>query len=521
MGNINNVNLTLNTPESILVAQQPDQGDGVIVLGATFTSGVGGEVINNKNKDQTLSTSLSTAAVINQESLDGVTSLNMLIIDKPTAYERMNDYTGRMLASSVVVAAVKRSINTLKAMNISLYFSVLDEYKPYGRADYLCSFYDNRIHGWSGSGCTRPIKNDKLNRFECSCDHLTTFALTWIPRTQFTPSLGAQDIASIISQSLSILCLLVVLVHASVTRVQIHNLLPLISTASSAVLFIFYIAFIATASSSGFHPYKAGCFTSVSVLMFFVYFFLIFMFCTKLSVSYFGYLRFAWPSSKSSFWKFAVTLIISLFISITAVACAAILESHSSLDTTELYVGQLCWFTPPAIHCFITIPVVILFLLGIVLLITFVARIIQYHRTDGTSHRSRSYARMKWCVLVLLTSFATQALMWLLGPIMLLVNSGSAYALDWFFVIFSGLEGVWSFALYWIIRSGRANELDSAQVAETPKETSSSTPNAPVQTTVDNVYHGSYVERTESERNYQSIQEDVVSGNTAKHKPFQ
>jgi hypothetical protein len=519
MANINDVNLTLNTFESILVAQQPDQGDGVIVLGASFNRDYGGQVVKNNNKNQMLSMPSLTAAVISPESLVGVTSLNMLIIDKPTAYERPNAYTGKRLASSVVVASVTRNSSHPRSMNIALYFSILKEYEPYVDAEYLCSFYDQRTNEWHESGCTKPIRNGRLNRFECHCDHLTTFALTWIPRTRLTISLHALDIALIVSQSISILCFLIVLVHALITRVHAHQLIPLISMASSSTLFIFYIASVANAFTGDSHAYKAECFTSASVLIFLIYFFLILMFCTKLSVCYFGYRRFVWPSSKSTFRKLVVMLVISFFFSSASVACAAILDSHSSFDVTELYAGKICWFTESAVYFFFTIPLCVFLFLCLVLLIMFAVRIIQCHRTVRTNHRSRSYAQMKWCALVLLASFVTQGTGWLLGSITSWVSLAGGNVFGWIFVVCNGLEGVWSIVLYLIIRSGRVNELDQRQVAETPNKATRSIPNAPMETSVANIYHGSYVERTESERNYNSIHEDTVAGNADRPNP--
>ena len=463
MGNINNVNLTRNTPESILVAQQPDQGDGVIVLGVSFTSGVGGEVINNKNKDQALSTSLSTAAVIDPESLDGVTSLNMLIIDKPTAFEKLGNLTNKNLASSVVVAAVKRSSTTSKIMNISLYFSILDEYKPNVSADYLCSFYDNRTNGWNESGCTRPTKNDKLNRFECSCDHLTSFALIWLPKSQSTPYLNAQDIASLVFQSLSILCFLAIIVHGSVShllnssqKMPARDMLPLISCAVTILLFVFYIALGMTVYTR--QPESGTrCFPSASVLMFFVYFFLIFMFCVKTSVGYFNYLRFVLLFPEPSFRGLGVMLIISFFISITWVSFAAGFNSNPSLNITQIYLGKICWFTQDVIYYFVTIPACVFLVLNLCTIILVTKRIVGHARNGTSSHQS--YERMKRCVVLLLSSCITQGLGWIFGPFITFANPTAGNILEWFFVVFNGLEGLWAILLYVVIRSQRLNEM--------------------------------------------------------------
>jgi hypothetical protein len=181
LSKIDNVNLTRNTNDSFLVAQSPNQGNNVTVLGASFQRGIGGTLVQNTNKDNVISSSLSAAAIISNESLSGVTSLNMLIVDKPTTYENMDNASNKTLASSVIVVAVQRNISAFTSMNISLYFQVLPEYKPTVDAAYSCSFYDTNNRRWNDSGCTEPRPTNQSNRYECSCNHLSTFALVWSP----------------------------------------------------------------------------------------------------------------------------------------------------------------------------------------------------------------------------------------------------------------------------------------------------------------------------------------------------
>ncbi|CAF4162778.1 unnamed protein product, partial [Rotaria magnacalcarata] len=44
--NMTNVNEPRNNNDSIIFAKQPDQGNSVMILGASFTTGVGGQVID-------------------------------------------------------------------------------------------------------------------------------------------------------------------------------------------------------------------------------------------------------------------------------------------------------------------------------------------------------------------------------------------------------------------------------------------------------------------------------------------
>lgn len=91
------------------------------------------------------------------------------------------------------------------------------------------------------------------------------------------------------------------------------------------------------------------------------------------------------------------------------------------------------------------------------IIIIFVGKRIIKHARNATSLH-QSYERMKRCVLVLLSSCVTQGIGWLFGPFITLVNPNAGRVLEWFFIIFNGLEGVWSIILYIIIRSQRIDE---------------------------------------------------------------
>ena len=515
--NISNINLTLSTPNSILVARQPDQGNNVIVLGASFNRDVGGEVVDSTNRDQVLKKNVSTAAVISNTSLIGVKSLNILIINTPTIFETLDNVTNKKLASSVVVASLVAEDSTPRRINISLFFQVLTEYRPNASADYFCSFFDDRAHQWNSSGCTTPRLNAEFDRFECSCDHLTSFALIWLPQSALTntssSTLNTQDIASLVFQSLSILCFLAIVVHASITRftnssvrLSAYQLLPLISTASTMVLFVFYIALGMTVYTRKPDSTATRCFTSASVLMFFFYFFLIFMFCVKTSVGYFNYLRFVLLFPEPSFRKLLRMLIISFFIAGIWVSFAAGFNSNSSYNINQLYQRKLCWFSSNVIHYFLTIPVCLFLSVSIITLILVARSIITHVRAATTSHES--YERMKRCVLVLLSSSVTQGIGWLFGPLISLVNPSAGNVLGWFFVIFNGLEGFWSIILYLIIRTKRLDESKRATFVKETEKAKISIPDKYRKTTIDSSDDGNRATTTTSDRYHEGTEDE-------------
>jgi hypothetical protein len=149
-------------------------------------------------------------------------------------------------------------------------------------------------------------------------------------------------------------------------------------------------------------------------------------------------------------------LIISFFSSITWVAFGAGFNSNSSFKITQLYPYKLCWFSRDVIHYFLTIPVCLFLLINIILFILAAIRIINHVQNATSPHQS--YERMKRCVIVLLTSCLTQGIGWIVGPLITVVKAEPAYVLGWFFVVFNGLEGLWTIILYIIIRTQHMDE---------------------------------------------------------------
>ena len=363
------------------------------------------------------------------------------------------------------------------SINITLFFQVLynDSSRINGvNGNYLCSYLDTNTSEWKQFGCYETRYDELYDRYECTCTHLTTFALIWLPKTSQLNYLTAQDIASLIFQSISILSFIAVIIHSLLTRfinpfmsLRPRDLLPLISSASTTILFILFIALIVTVYTRTASQSETKCFLSSTVLMFFVYFFLIFMFCIKTSIGYFNYLRFVHLFPEPSHRKLVILLMISFFIAITSTSFAAGFNSNSSYNITRLYGNKICWFSRDVIYYFMTIPVCIFLLVNLITIIFVGKHIIDHVRRSTSPHQS--YERMKRCVLVLLSSCVTQGIGWLFGPFISFINPTAGEIVGWFFVIFVGLEGVWTILLYMIIRSQHINELK--RVSDTKEQT--------------------------------------------------
>ena len=465
---LGNTSIIAASNSSFLISQPVNQNTGTFLVGAAFTGGSGGGSIINVNRTTgVINSSVTAAATVSNQTLSGVTSIGMYIISQPVLYENIDNSSDKSLVSSVIVASVQR--NNPAPISIELFFKVLPEYAPPSGVDgsFQCSFYDNNTSSWKESGCSLPTYNPTFQRYECNCNHTTSFALIWLPAGSALRasdrSLRPVDIASLVFQSVSIVCFIAIIIHAllircinPLMRLRPSDLLPLISGASTTLLFAFYIALGMTVYTRTSSANETQCFLSSSVLMFFVYFFLIFMFCAKTSVGYFNYLRFVYLFPQPSYRRLFILLLISFLLSIGWTSFAAGFNSNASFHITQLYPYRICWFTRDVIYYFVTIPVCIFLLLNLITMI-FVAKSIINHARNATS-RHQSYERAKRCVLVLLSSCVTQGVGWLLGPFISFVDPAAGQVLEWFFVVFNGLEGVWSILLYIIIRTQRMDE---------------------------------------------------------------
>lgn len=455
LGFISNVDVTISKRSSFLLAKSPYRTGNVIYYGASFISGVGGQEINTTSTN-IYNREISAGIQIHPVHLSTTSSLNILIIDQPISFENF-DYQKRKTACSSMIFIKNRQLTiSSQTVQASLFFTVPERLKPQGSVNYFCSSYDTQSSSWIESGCTLPVWNSFFSRYECSCYQLTSFTLVWSPRNT-SISFESQDIASLVTLSLSISCFLFVIIHAIIFRlwkplnhVQIYELIPLISTASSTILFIFYMALtltVITHSNEQFDTSK--CFRSAQVLVFFVYFFLIMMLGVKSSVAYFNYLRFAilFPDPKPiPLW---ITLAISSILSIIWVSFAAGFGSNPELNIINVYGSKLCWFSRDALMYFVMIPVIIFLCITMITFILVGIKLIRHVR-HGTNTDFR-HLRLLRCIIILVLSSTSQGIGWLFGLFISLIVHDGSLVFTWFFIIFNGLEGFWSLLLYFTV----------------------------------------------------------------------
>ena len=180
VSSISNRSIALNSNTSFLVTQSLTQTTSNL-FGAYYIHNVGGGIVNSIKENNVMNPSVTAAAILSSESLMNATFVRIFIIDEPTTYKNIDVSNNKMLASSVIVVSVERNSFASTPMNISLYFRVSDGYRPVIDGIYSCAFYHLNSAQWNESGCTKPVYNILLDRYECSCNHLSTFALVWSP----------------------------------------------------------------------------------------------------------------------------------------------------------------------------------------------------------------------------------------------------------------------------------------------------------------------------------------------------
>lgn len=420
------------------------------------------EIITNATNLAEKYSEILAAALLRPQSRNFVHRINMVILNDSTSYDKIDTSDNKQIASPIIALGLHKNVS-----NQTVYVDLLfrdDNYDRRAAGEYSCSYLDTNLSKWSADGSIKPVYDTTNKLFNCTYNHTTTFALIWLPSIFLSKSFNAQDITSLVFLSISILCFIGVIIHSLVNRLKksfasllARDLLPLISTASTTILFIFYIALTMTVYTQTPEEIITKCFTSASVLMFFTYFFLIFMFCAKTSVGYFNYLRFVHLFPEPSFRKLYILLIISFIISLIWTLFAIGFHSDISFNIIQIHGNKICWFTRDVIHYFMTIPVSIFLFLNFISICLIGKRIIQ-HACNATSPHG-THQRMKRCVLVILSSCVTQGLAWLLGPLITVTDPKTADIIGWFFVIFNGLEGLWTVLLYLIIRTQRVYEV--------------------------------------------------------------
>ncbi len=447
-----------NATTSFTMSMRLNQTNDTVV-GASFISDIGGSKILDQNVSDSLNKYFSVAAIFNTSSLTNVSYLDIFLIDVPNDYRLLNDSMNRTLNSSVIVAKLQKNNYTVDPIQIHLYFTKkFSDMKNETGGELFCAYYDTNRSSWNDAGCTKPIFDSVFYRYSCTCNHLSSFALIWLPSSSSDPNLGPEDIASLACQSFSIICFLVLIIHSLVTstitpnvKLQATQLLPLISCASTVLLFIFYIALVLTVNTKTQSSGEQQCFLSATVLMFVVYFFILFMFCAKTSIAYFNYIRFVHLFPPPSLKQLYILLTISFIFSITVVAFVAGFNSNSSFSLITLYTYRICWFKKNLIYYFMLIPTGIFLFINIFVLVLVGKRIIDHARHATSRHQS--YQRMKLCVLFLISSSISQGIGWIIGPFLLVFPS-----LSWVFVVCNGLEGVWAILVYIIMRLQHIDE---------------------------------------------------------------
>ncbi|UJR22856.1 hypothetical protein I4U23_025885 [Adineta vaga] len=330
---------------------------------------------------------------------------------------------------------------------------------------YMCKSYNTNTSQWTSDDCLPPRYNFELDRYECECNNSSSFTLIWLPDSLNNKSeeYNSLDIASLVFQSISIISLIVVLIHIVIIQnsfqampFTILDFLPLISFTATIILFSLHITLNIITYKQIYSEDQTECILHSRILMFFVYFFMIFMFCMKLCLAYLNYLDFVRLFPQLSPRRCCLMIAISFIIPTICVILAVGLNFHSSFKITQLYSFKYCWFSHETMHYFFTIPICLFISINIIVIILIVKHFIDHIRSAISPEQS--WIRKKQSILILLTICITQGIGWFLGPFLIIPNSISKEIFHWLFSIINGLEGLWIILLYIIIRFEHARE---------------------------------------------------------------
>ena len=495
-------NYTQITPDSILVITRPICSNAATVIGASIAMNNRSTPIDTINYNNVTNSQLSAAGVVNfTGQCTSVSAFNIFIIDDPTIYRTTNS-SNTIVVSSIIIATIATVESANVPINIELYFqqSTFPNFDTNGR--HACAFYDTNSSAWNESGCSTPLYEPALQRFRCRCNHLTSFALIWLPTTP--PPDGKlieynhQDKASIAFQSISIVCFLGIIIHIVTVRIlhpkkysRTTHLLPIMSCGVTMILFIFYIALgtmvytrrMQSPETTAPAPQrrtvfeenlygKSGetelnsratndplpsnwlssqipCSSTEHGLMFVVYFLIIFMFSTKISIAVDNYRRYVKLFPPLSYRVFLISMGASLLFSSIWIAFATGFNSNPKNQITEIYQNKLCWFNRHVNHYFLTIPVCLFLVISLALLVPVVKHNISH--IHETNEDVKQCLRRKRCIYIILVSCGTQGFGWLFGPVISIASPTAGEVLGWFFIICNGLEGLWALLLYIVV----------------------------------------------------------------------
>lgn len=477
---VDQLNTTVNTTvaNGFIMSQNPSTRNRSVIIGAVFLSLNNGIIVLNTTRANDTNRNISIGGVLDIESSSNVAFIRFLMIDRAVEYENVSDNRNGRLASSVLISSLQENGGqSRRNVNISLYFRVRRDVFADSllTSNFYCGFYDVISRSWNDSGCSRPIYNSVWDRYECFCDHLTSFALIWLPGTSKSAALDPQDITSLALQSMSIVCFLLALVHMIYSKLfdanfalKANDLMSFFSHLPTMILFVFYIGLTVnvyrSSSSSMIDRDIDVCTLASTVLMFFVYFFLILMFCVKTSVGYFTYRNFVSIFPPTSHRILYTLFSVSFGVAILCVSLAAGLNSNASYGIIRLHYRRICWFTQNVIHYFVTIPIAISLVLNIYMLICVIRRLMYYLKHSTTPNLR--FVQIRRLLFFILSSSISQGIGWLSGPFLSIANETSIHVLGWIFVLSSASEGIFILIYYVILRRIRIEEEHRIRSAE-------------------------------------------------------
>ena len=163
------------------MSQQRNSCNGTAQLGAEFSRGTGGG--GRRICSASEMTGTTAAILVSKESMtNDNTSLNVLIIDRPTSFENVGINVSRKLSSSIIISSLHLATAASGPVNVSLLFQRLREYQPLKAGTYSCQSYNSGRDTWDALGGLTTTNETEIT-YRCDCNQLGIFALIWSIKT--------------------------------------------------------------------------------------------------------------------------------------------------------------------------------------------------------------------------------------------------------------------------------------------------------------------------------------------------
>ncbi|KAI8791660.1 protocadherin Fat 4, partial [Biomphalaria glabrata] len=408
------------------------------------------DIVFPKPNDPANSNDWTTKLFLSKEAFSGAGEIKYAVVhykdvvDKfqinKTLQNLFNETAFLNLASTIITFSVLRTETIKKDLKLSFQVKNISTNLK-ANCGFLNTAFStfNELGLWSSYGCT--LESSINNTFDCSCNHLTNFAILMSPFELEPESSLALSIISTIGCGISIFCLVVTIIVYLVVWKHVKGDRSLLHLNLCVCLIICYILFLAGVDR---REDEVGCKVVAALMHFFYLAVFLTMFAEGIQICK----AVVFVFKKESIIHILFPFIYGIPLVIVAISLGA--------TKTEGYISDnYCWLSvhKGLIWAFVGPVLFVLLFNFIILIITL--RVMQstaVHRLKSKSEKLKSVVRTIYMLSPIL------GLTWIFG--VLSVNS-DLVVFQYLFAICNSLQGLFVFVCYCVlshqIREGISN----------------------------------------------------------------